>query len=41
VSTLEGKLVEKDKKLRFQDSSMLFDNPLNSQRYPFLKVGLG
>jgi len=41
VSILEDKLEEKDKKLRFQDSSKILDNILRNQRYPSIKFGLG
>jgi len=41
VNILKGKLEEKDKILRFQDSSKVLDDILNSQRSPAIKTGLG
>eukprot|EP00253_Pinus_taeda_P018254 PITA_18254 len=41
VNILKGKLEEKDKLLRFQDSTKVLDNILNSQRSPAIKTGLG
>ena len=41
VNILKGKLEEKDKHLRFQDSTKILDNILSSQRSPFIKFGLG
>ena len=41
VNILKGKLEEKDKLLRFQDSTKILDNILSSQRSPFIKFGLG
>jgi len=41
VNILKGKLEEKDKLLRFQDSSKVLDDILNSQRSPAIKTGLG
>ena len=40
VNILKGKLEEKDKLLRFQDSTKILDNILSSQRSP-IKFGLG
>ena len=34
VNILKGKLEEKDKLLRFQDSTKIFDDILSSQRSP-------
>ena len=41
VNILKGKLEEKDKLLRFQDSSKTLDDILGSQRFPAIKTGLG
>ena len=41
VNILKGKLEEKDKLLRFQDSTKILDNILSSQRSPSIKLGLG
>jgi len=41
VNILKGKLEEKDKILRFQDSTKVLDDILNSQRSPAIKTGLG
>ena len=41
VNILKGKLEEKDKLLRFQDSTKFLDDILNSQRSPAIKTGLG
>ena len=41
VNILKGKLEEKDKLLRFQDSTKILDNILSSQRSPAIKLGLG
>ena len=41
VNILKGKLEEKDKLLRFQDSTKILDNILSSQRSPSAKFGLG
>jgi len=41
VNILKGKLEEKDKLLRFQDSTKVLDDILNSQRSPAIKTGLG
>ena len=41
VNILKGKLEEKDKLLRFQDSTKILDNILSSQRSPTIKSGLG
>jgi len=41
VNILKGKLEEKDKLLRFQDSTKILDDILNSQRSPAIKTGLG
>ena len=41
VNILKGKLEEKDKLLRFQDSSKVLDDILSSQRSPAIKTGLG
>jgi len=41
VSILKGKLEEKGKHLKFQNSAKIFDNILSSQRYPSIKFGLG
>ena len=41
VNILKGKLEEKDKLLRFQDSTKILDNILSSQRSPTIKTGLG
>jgi len=41
VNILKGKLEEKDKMLRFQDSTKILDNILGSQRSPTIKIGLG
>ena len=41
VNILKGKLEEKDKLLRFQDSSKVLDDILSSQRSPAIKIGLG
>ena len=41
VNILKGKLEEKDKLLRFQDSTKILDNILSIQRSPAIKIGLG
>jgi len=41
VNILKGKLEEKDKLLRFQDSTKILDNILSSQRPPTIKNSLG
>jgi len=41
VNILKGKLEDKDKLLRFQDSTKVLDDILNSQRSPTIKTGLG
>ena len=41
VNILKGNLEEKDKLLRFQDSTKILDNILSSQRSPSVKFGLG
>jgi len=41
VNILKGKLEDKDKLLRFQDSTKVLDDILNSQRSPAIKIGLG
>ena len=41
VNILKGKLEEKDKILRFQDSTKILDNILSNQRSPAIKLGLG
>ena len=41
VNILNGKLEEKDKLLRFQDSTKILDDILSSQRSPAIKTGLG
>ena len=41
VNILKGKLEEKDKLLRFQDSTKILDNILSSQSSPSIKFGLG
>ena len=41
VNILKGKLEEKDKLLRFQDSNKILDNILSSQRSPTTISGLG
>ena len=41
VNILKGKLEEKVKLLRFQDSTNILDNILSSQRSPSIKLGLG
>eukprot|EP00253_Pinus_taeda_P011651 PITA_11651 len=41
VNILKGKLEEKDKLLRFQDSTKILDDILGSQRSPSIKIGLG
>ena len=41
VNILKGKLEEKDKLLRFQDSSKVLDDILSSQRSPATKTSLG
>ena len=41
VNILKGKLEEKDKHLRSQDSTKILDNILSSQRSPSIKFGLG
>ena len=41
VNILKGKLEDKDKLLRFQDSTKVLDDILNSQRSPAIKTGLG
>ena len=38
---MKSKLEEKDKLLRFQDSTKVLDDILNSQRSPAIKTGLG
>ena len=40
VNILKGKLEEKDKLLRFQDSTKILDDILSSQRSPAIKSGL-
>ena len=41
VNILKGKLEEKDKHLRFQDSTKVLDNIISSQRSLSIKFGLG
>ena len=41
VNILKGKFEEKDKLLRFQDSTKILDDILSSQRSPAIKTGLG
>ena len=41
VNILKGKLEEKDKLLRFHDSTKILDNILSNQRSPAIKLGLG
>ena len=41
VNILKGNLEEKDKLLRFQDSTKISDNILSSQRSPAIKTSLG
>jgi len=41
VNILNDKLEEKDKLLRFQDSTKFLDNILSSQRSPTIKTGFG
>ena len=41
VNILKGQLEEKDKLLRFQDSTNILDNILSSQRSPTIKSSLG
>jgi len=41
VNILKGKLEEKDKLLRFQDSTKILDDILSSQRSPTIKTCLG
>ena len=41
VNILKGKLEEKVKLLRFQDSTKILENTLSSQRSPSVKFGLG
>ena len=41
VNILKGKLEEKVRLLRFQDSTKILDNILSSQRSPSIKLGLG
>ena len=41
VNILKGKIEEKDKLLRFQDSSKVLDDILSSQRSPAINTGLG
>lgn len=41
VNILEGKLEEKDKNLKFQDSTNIFDNIISNQRSPSIKYVLG
>ena len=41
VNILKGKLEEKDKLLRFQDSTKILDDILSSQRSPTIRTGLG
>ena len=41
VNILKGKLEEKDKILRFQDSTKILDDILSSQGSPAIKSGLG
>ena len=41
VNILKVKLEEKDKLLRFQDSTKILDNYLSSKRSPSVKFGLG
>lgn len=41
VNILKGKLKEKDKQLRFQDSLDILDNIFTNQRSPSIKYGCG
>ena len=41
VNILKGKIEEKDKHLRFQDSTKILDNILSIQRSLAIKYGLG
>ena len=41
VNILKGQLEEKDKLLRFQDSTKILDNILSNQRSPSIKFGFG
>jgi len=41
VNILKEKLEEKDKLLRFQDSTKILDDILSSQRSPAIKTSLG
>ena len=41
VNILKGKLEEKDKLLRLQDSTKILDDILSSQRSPTIKTGIG
>jgi len=41
VNILKVKLEEKDKHLRFQDSTNILDNILSSQRSPAIKPRIG
>ena len=41
VNILKGKLEEKDKILRFQDSTKILDDIVSSQRSPTIRTGLG
>ena len=41
VNILKEKLEEKDKLLRFQDSTKILDDILSSQRSPAIRTGLG
>jgi len=41
VNILKGKLEEKGKHLRFQDSTQILDSILSSQMYPAIKSSLG
>ena len=41
VNILKDNLEEKDKLLRFQDSTKILDDILSSQRSPAIKTGLG
>ena len=41
VNILKGKLKEKDKHMKFQDSTKILDSILSSQRSPSIKYGLG
>ena len=41
VNILKGKIEEKDKLLRFQDSTKILDDILSSQRSPAIKTSFG